>query len=519
MKLLLGSLLTAGAAALSLRAMDLAQFQDADGHQNVKGLEDTLLGLLKEGSTNTPALQQFISQIRRMLERDMKPQVLKHKEEEQQRLNAAAGAFGSCSSTLRKEKAATDLAVSGAKSLQDQLNKATAELADLVSAEKSCLSTLKAYSDLRDSTCGMLRTLTQQGNPCSCSVSAGNYISELSVISKCVTDQLQKVQDADAKCKDAAGRVASQKPTCDARTAAVNAKKAAVETLKVQAERASCDAFTKGKQSCDAGTSCYAKALTDFNAVVKAAKAQEEGMKSEWEGLSRMGCLADVFDVDDMERSQAISRCKNRDVDTSALNLRYPKAPAADSCTVPTGVTCVAQAKPAPALVTPSGSSAQADLEIMFCAPNRNCKNWCWNSLSCPKGQAKWGDGSACRGGGLPECDLGFCTNNPNRGRPACPVDFINNNQWGYEEGAACKAQNGNCGSSGQSFAEIAACAGRKSCKSWCWLQLACPEGQTRYGDGSACRGGGLPTCDLGFCSNQPNGGMPSCPVKVVYQQ
>ena len=40
---------------------------------------------------------------------------------------------------------------------------------------------------------------------------------------------------------------------------------------------------------------------------------------------------------------------------------------------------------------------------------------------------------------------------------------------------------------------------------------LRCPASQSRYGDGSACRGGGLPNCDLGFCHNNPNGGMESC--------
>lgn len=66
---------------------------------------------------------------------------------------------------------------------------------------------------------------------------------------------------------------------------------------------------------------------------------------------------------------------------------------------------------------------------------------------------------------------------------------------------------------SGQTAAEVATCAPHRSCKSWCWLEMPCPVGQQRYGDGSACSGGGKPNCDLGFCSNQPNGGMPSCPV------
>jgi hypothetical protein len=42
-----------------------------------------------------------------------------------------------------------------------------------------------------------------------------------------------------------------------------------------------------------------------------------------------------------------------------------------------------------------------------------------------------------------------------------------------------------------------------------CVCLLRCPTGQTRYGDGSACRGGGLPNCDLGYCHNNPNAYSP----------
>ena len=42
-----------------------------------------------------------------------------------------------------------------------------------------------------------------------------------------------------------------------------------------------------------------------------------------------------------------------------------------------------------------------------------------------------------------------------------------------------------------------------------CWCKLPCPAGQTRYGDGSACQGGGKPNCDLGHCAGSPNGFAP----------
>jgi hypothetical protein len=38
-----------------------------------------------------------------------------------------------------------------------------------------------------------------------------------------------------------------------------------------------------------------------------------------------------------------------------------------------------------------------------------------------------------------------------------------------------------------------------------CVCLLRCPNGQSRYGDGSACRGGSQSNCDLGYCHSNPN--------------
>jgi hypothetical protein len=48
-----------------------------------------------------------------------------------------------------------------------------------------------------------------------------------------------------------------------------------------------------------------------------------------------------------------------------------------------------------------------------------------------------------------------------------------------------------------------------------CVCLLRCPQGQSRYGDGSACSGGGLPNCDLGYCKNSPNVGMSPCKTSL----
>ncbi len=46
----------------------------------------------------------------------------------------------------------------------------------------------------------------------------------------------------------------------------------------------------------------------------------------------------------------------------------------------------------------------------------------CWCYLPCPPGTTRQGDGSGCSGPGGYTCDLGYCANSPNPGRPFCPI-------------------------------------------------------------------------------------------------
>jgi hypothetical protein len=127
--------------------------------------------------------------------------------------------------------------------------------------------------------------------------------------------------------------------------------------------------------------------------------------------------------------------------------------------------------------------------EVYDCALSGTCPLWSWTQLPCPAGQKHYGDGSACSGGGLPSCDLSFSWNPANKGNgdiPKCRVPEL--------ERRALK------------------CAKTKSCPSWAWIHVPCPAGMTRYGDGSACRGGGRSNCDLGFVSNAANA-LPACPI------
>ena len=128
--------------------------------------------------------------------------------------------------------------------------------------------------------------------------------------------------------------------------------------------------------------------------------------------------------------------------------------------------------------------------------------------MRCPAGQTRYGDGSACQGGGLPNCDLGYCHNNPNGGMDSCVQPSSSSTSTSssaliVDDDVSTFFASGGSGAGPESGCTYSADP--------CVCLSRCPAGQTRYGDGSACRGGGLPNCDLGYCHNNPNGGMDSC--------
>ena len=103
----------------------------------------------------------------------------------------------------------------------------------------------------------------------------------------------------------------------------------------------------------------------------------------------------------------------------------------------------------------------------------------------------------------MPNCDLGYCHNNPNSYSP-CPTS----SQGSLSE----RAVDGQVSTSTSSAVVVSTSssagtpeAGCSYSYHPCVCKLRCPAGQVRYGDGSACTGGGVPNCDLGYCHNNPN--------------
>lgn len=301
----------------------------ASGPNGSEGLEDSLMALLESG--NTPALAQFVSKIKDMLTQ-MKPRVLDHKKEEQQRLNQAVKRFSACPSFLENaEKLVKDY-----NTLSKSLQRARVAAAPAVAAAADCLREKKAADELEKITCGALDTLVKSppADPFSCQLpkSAGTFVENVRKASQHYSDLAKRFAELDKACNSAAQRAATLKATCSKKSAEAQRLSDLVRTLEMQAEAAACSAYKSEVSGCRENNKCYKAASESLASVVKAVKAQEAGMKTEWEGIMRMSCLTRVFARDDVVKRSAIQDCKRAEVDVSHLNLVYPTAPKQAAC-------------------------------------------------------------------------------------------------------------------------------------------------------------------------------------------
>lgn len=339
LQLLAAGFLARCANAVSIRGAEVSVDVLA-ASSSPAGLEDTLMGLLEDGNSNTPALAKFVAQIKAMLEKDMKPKVLEHRDEEQSRLDGALRQFSTCKNRLATDRAETSMQVAAANTARKTLDTLTQAYKVAVDAEQSCLQTLSALTSLQKTVCLTLDTLSAQSSPCGCSASAASYGADSARIAKCWADVSHKWAETDKSCKDATAKMKAQQAVCSPMTAAVKAADVKVQAAKQQYPQLSCSAYTQGVGTCKRSDSCWSQALANLKTVQAAARSQEAGMKTEWESIMRMSCLANVFAHPDEDRSSSIKACKEASPDTSRIFLIYEKPPAAPVCSVPSEVSC-----------------------------------------------------------------------------------------------------------------------------------------------------------------------------------
>lgn len=342
MKLVYG-LLATGAAAASMRStasVQVRQLQSlVQSDADPVAIEDTLMSLLANDSGNTPELARFVTSIKQLLDTQMRPKIFENKENQQKLVDSAVAQFATCRSTLQDAQAKLQarqsaFPASAAAHTQCRQQQSTAD-----TASKTCAASLATMTSTRDALCKDLQSL--EGQSPTCTRNSGeayrDYVARQNLF---FANALSTYDQKKKACADATASAEAQRAQCSAQASNLANLKSKCDDLQSQMDSASCAISTDAQATCRASDSCYNQALSNYNGVVRTARIQEAGLKTEFEAVLRLGCLSDVFAVADGSRADAIAACKAADYakEVAPLSLNYPAAPASPSCSVPSGL-------------------------------------------------------------------------------------------------------------------------------------------------------------------------------------
>merc|ERR1719181_831825 len=119
------------------------------------------------------------------------------------------------------------------------------------------------------------------------------------------------VTDLNKACKTAEKEHEEHKASCDRNQAAF--------------ESAFCQWRTQLTDTCTALDQCYKDALAIHNKFVADTKVLEKQWKLEYTGLKKILCYTDVWLTDDTVSNENLDTCQSTTVDTSPMNVVYPK--------------------------------------------------------------------------------------------------------------------------------------------------------------------------------------------------
>merc|ERR1719199_1397823 len=121
---------------------------------------------------------------------------------------------------------------------------------------------------------------------------------------------------------------------CKIKYAAYQKKRGTCNQYQGLMDSNSCKHAVMVKNTCEAYAGCYYAKRSDYYIFQRKAIAEETDRKAEWRGLKRMECLMKAFS-DGKVTNAEVDACKKKSHSTKHLNLKYPKIPPLQKCTIP----------------------------------------------------------------------------------------------------------------------------------------------------------------------------------------
>jgi len=141
-------------------------------------------------------------------------------------------------------------------------------------------------------------------------------------------DQYLRAKEA---CEKARKKWEDKVKECKKKVKAYNTKKAICDQFQATMDSSSCKGAIMAKDTCESYAECYTATAKVYRDEEKNVRKEETDRKAEWRGLHRMSCLINAF-ADGKVTGKEVDACKKKKVDTSYMNIKYPKVPALEKC-------------------------------------------------------------------------------------------------------------------------------------------------------------------------------------------
>jgi hypothetical protein len=127
--------------------------------------------------------------------------------------------------------------------------------------------------------------------------------------------------------------VTTKDKDCTNATDALATKKGECDNDQANFENAFCTWRTELSDQCTAYSTCYTDKSKIFNDFVDETKTQVEKWKVEYASLKKIECYLDVWLSDDTTtKTNTLSSCDSKNIDTSPMNVDFPALPAQAKC-------------------------------------------------------------------------------------------------------------------------------------------------------------------------------------------
>jgi len=406
-----------------------AQSLDMTSAAMESAITDLMFGKSKFGAT---PMGGSVKTITKLLTHTMMPKVVAAHKADQANLIRLNNDIKKCGSTkasgLKKAKPSSN----SYKSYSRHHQTCRGEQAVAYSSKNTCLSQQRAAHNVKQLRCKYFATVSKQYGTQKANAAivkkAGSEKTEQYIIRLSHTicgnhihgdkgnkpgkggwggglpnSMLDKYLKAKEACEQAKRDYNTKVKECKRKYHAYNVKRAKCNQYQGLMDQNSCKAAVLVKDACESYAECYYAKKKAYQVFLRKATSEETDRKAEWRGLKRMECLMKAFSDGKVTGSE-VDSCKKKAHSTSHLNLKYPRIPPLEKCTVPnlypsTGAYKRKEFAPLPTLAKGVASQPCSGVESMPTTPRAGspkgatCRRVMLNGYYSPGGLVKCQNG------------------------------------------------------------------------------------------------------------------------------